>query len=117
MSPGDRILIHMQDTPAGFQAVLIDLTTGQAGSMTASIANGFGHILYTPNSSTCQEAPYAFHPEYSTANVRGNTWSIHTYNVAMSDELGHFENCLMIDADLNCTDAGLPGSGKRSGRG
>ena len=39
-------------------------------------------------------APYAFHPEYSTANPRGNTWSAHTYNVAMSDEIGHFENCL-----------------------
>ena len=111
MNPGDRILIHMQDTRAGFQAVLIDLTTGQAGSMTASIANGFGHILYTPTSSTCQEAPYAFHPEYSTANVRGNTWSIHTYNVAMSDELGHFENCLALDANLNCTEPGFQDQG------
>ena len=76
---------------------------GQAGSMTASVANGFGHILYTPNSRTCQEAPYAFHPEYSTANPRGNIWSAHTYNVAMSDEIGHFENCLAINADGNCT--------------
>ena len=75
MSPGDTIRIHLHDTPAGLRADLTDLTTGQHGSMTASIANGFGHILYTPNSSTCQEAPYAFHPEYSTANVRGNTWS------------------------------------------
>ncbi len=107
MNPGDRILIHMHDTPAGFQVNLIDLSTGQAGSMTASIANGFGHLLYTPNSSTCQEAPYAFHPEYSTANTRGNTWAVHTYNVAMSDELGHFENCLMVSAALNCT---VPGS-------
>ena len=106
MSPGDRILIHMHDTPAGFQVNLVDLTTGQRGSMTASIANGFGHILYTPNSSTCQEAPYAFHPEYSTANPRGNTWTAHTYNVAMSDELGHFENCLAIDVNGNCTSPG-----------
>ena len=50
--------------------------------------------------------PYAFHPEYSTANPRGNTWSAHTYNVAMSDEIGHFENCLAIDEDGNCTQAG-----------
>ena len=106
MSPGDRIRIHLHDTQAGFRTDLTDLTTGQHGSMTASIANGFGHILYTPNSSTCQEAPYAFHPEYSTANPRGNTWSLHTYNVAMSDEIGHFENCLAIDADGNCTSAG-----------
>ena len=101
MNPGDRIRIHMHDTPAGFRVDMLDLTTGQSGSMTASIANGFGHILYTPNSKTCQEAPYAFHPEYSTANPRGNTWSIHTYNVAMSDEIGHFENCLAIDDQNN----------------
>ena len=106
MNPGDRIRIHMHDTPAGFRTDLTDLTTGQHGSMTASVANGFGHILYTPNSTTCQEAPYAFHPEYSTANPRGNTWSLHTYNVAMSDEIGHFENCLAIDANGNCTSPG-----------
>jgi len=112
MNPGDRILIHMQDTPAGFQTVIVDLTTHQSGSMTASIANGFGHILYTPNSSTCQEAPYAFRPEYSTANPRGNTWSAHTYNIAMSDEIGHFENCLQIDANFNCS---VPGAQDASG--
>ena len=116
MSPGDTIKIHLHDTPAGFRTDLTDLTTGQSGSMTASIANGFGHILYTPNSSTCQEAPYAFHPEYSTANPRGNTWSLHTYNIAMSDEIGHFENCLAIDANGNCTSPGAqdgnPGLGR-----
>jgi len=110
MSPGDVIRIHLHDTPAGLQANLNDLTTGQSGSMTASIANGFGHILYTPNSNTCQVAPYAFHPEYSTANVRGNTWSLHTYNIAMSDEIGHFENCLAIDANGNCTSPGAQDS-------
>jgi hypothetical protein len=107
MNPGDKILVHMQDTPAGFQVILRDLTTQESGFMTASIANGFGHILYTPNSSTCQERPYAFHPEYSTANPRGNTWSAHTYNIAMSDEIGHFENCLAIDTDLNCVTPGF----------
>jgi len=106
MNPGDRIRIHMHDTPAGFRTDLTDLRTGQRGSMTASIANGFGHIQYTPTSSTCQEAPYAFHPAYSTANPRGTTWSAHSYNVAMSDEIGHFENCLAIDANGNCTSAG-----------
>lgn len=112
MSPGDVIRIHMHDTPAGFRTDLTDLTTGQRGSMTASIANGFGHILYTPTSNTCQEAPYAFHPEYSTANPRGNTWSAHTYNIAMSDEIGHFENCLALDVNLNCT---VPGSQDATG--
>lgn len=107
MNPGDRVRIHMHDTPAGLQIDLFDLTTGQNGSMTASVANGFGHILYQPNSTTCHARPYAFHPEYSTANPRGNSWSIHTYNVAMSDEIGHFENCLAIDNQNNCT---VPGS-------
>ena len=98
MNPGDVVRVHMHDTPAGFQVILSDLTTGQSGKMTASLANGFGHIVYTPKSSACHEAPYAFHPAYSTASVRGNVWTAHTYNVAYSDELGHFENCLAVDA-------------------
>jgi len=107
MNPGDRILIHMHDTPAGFRTDLTDLTTGRSGSMTASTDNGFGHILYTPGTGPCQMEPYAFHPEYSTANPRGNTWSAHTYNVAMSDEIGHFENCRKLDAtNTNCVKPG-----------
>ena len=106
MSPGDVVRFRIHDTRAGLRIDMADLTTGQNGSMTASVANGFGHILYRPKSATCQEKPYAFHPEYSTANPRGNTWSAHTYNVAMSDEIGHFENCLAINADGDCTQAG-----------
>ncbi len=106
MNPGDTIRIHMFDTSAGLRINIVDLTTGHSGSMTASTANGFGHILYTPRSKKCSEKPYAFHPEYSTANTRGNTWSVHTYNIAMSDEIGHFENCQAIDANFNCTTPG-----------
>ena len=106
MSPGDVVRIHIHDTPAGVQTDLYDFTTHRGGSMTASKANGFGHVLYQPTSNTCNVKPYAFHPEYSTANPRGNTWSAHTYNVAMSDEIGHFENCLAIDENGNCTQAG-----------
>jgi hypothetical protein len=106
MNPGDRIRMHMHDTPAGFRVDMYDLTTGQSGSMTASVANGFGHILFEPNSTTCHVAPYAFHPEYSTGEPRGNTWSAHTYNVAASDEIGHFESCLAIDDEGNCTRPG-----------
>jgi hypothetical protein len=110
MSPGDRVRIHMHDTSAGLRIDLNDLTTGQNGSMTASVANGFGHILYRPHANNCKMKPYAFHPEYSTGNPRGNTWSAHTYNVAMSDEIGHFENCLAIDANFNCTQPGAQDS-------
>jgi hypothetical protein len=106
MNPGDRVRIHLYDTPGGLRTDLTDLTTRRSGSMTASTANGFGHIMYTPGSSTCQEQPYAFHPEYSTGNPRGNTWSAHTYDVAMSDEIGHFENCLTLDSQFNCTAPG-----------
>jgi hypothetical protein len=106
MNPGDQIRIHMQDTRAGLRIDLTDLSTGGHGSMTASKANGFGHILYTPKSKTCKEKPYAFHPEYSTANPRGNTWSAHLANISLSDEIGHFENCLAIDTNGNCTKSG-----------
>jgi hypothetical protein len=112
MRPGDRIRIHMHDTAAGFRTDLKDLTSGESGSMTASTANGFGHILYRPQAKTCRMKPYAFHPEYSTANPRGNTWSAHTYNVAMSDEIGHFENCLKLDAEFNCVKPGAQDAGE-----
>jgi len=54
MNPGDRIRFHMHDTSAGFRVDMTDLSTGKHGSMTASTANGIAHVLYTPNSGTCQ---------------------------------------------------------------
>ena len=107
MNPGDMVRVYMHDTPAGFQVNLTDLTTGGTGSMTASTANGFGHILYTPKSKTCHEAPYAFHPQYSTAVSRGAVWTAHTYDVAYSDEIGHWEYCGSISQEGgNCTSGG-----------
>ena len=111
MKPGDVIRIHMHDTPDGYRTDLTDLTTHQSGSMTASIANGFAHVLYTPSANTCTSAPYAFHAEYSTANARGNTWSAHLTNVSFSDEIGHFEHCPQLDADFNCAVAGADDPG------
>jgi hypothetical protein len=102
MNPGDRIHFRMHDTPDGFRVDMTDVTSGESGSMTASIANGFGHILYRPGSKTCRMKPYAFHPGYFTADTRGNTWSAHTYNVAYSDEIGHFEHCTHVDDEFNC---------------
>ena len=106
MSPGDRIRVHLHDTPAGYRVDMTDLKTHKSGSMTASIANGFAHVLYTPGSGPCKSAPYAFHAEYDTANPSGNTWSAHTTNVSFSDEIGHFEHCLQLDANFNCAVAG-----------
>jgi len=102
MNPGDRIHVHIFDTAAGVRVTMDDLTNGQSGSMSASIDNGFGHVLWRPGASTCKMKPYAFHPEYSTASTRGNTWSAHTYNVSYSDEIGHFEHCSHVDQDFNC---------------
>jgi hypothetical protein len=109
MNPGDLLRVFMHDTPAGYRVDISDLTTGGHGSMTASIANGFGHILFEPNSTTCHVAPFAFHPMYSSAVPRGTTWGAHTTNVGVSDEIGHFEYCNAIDANGTCT---APGAGE-----
>jgi hypothetical protein len=99
MNSGDKLTVDMHDTPAGLQIVINDLTTGQSGSMTASTANGFGHPLYQPNSSTCTDQSYAFHPMYSTSSPDTRVlWAAHSYNVAFSDEIGHFEYCNALNS-------------------
>jgi len=105
MNSGDRLTVRMHDTPAGFKVVIHDWTTGQTGSMKASVANGFGHPLYQPNSKTCTDQPYAFHPMYSTSGPNTRVpWAAHSYNVAFSDEIGHFEYCNSVDpSNLGCT--------------
>ena len=106
MNSGDQLTVDLHDTPAGFQVVIHDLTTGVTGSMTASVANGFGHPLYQPNSSTCTDQPYAFHPMFSTSGPNTRVlWAAHSYNVAFSDEIGHFEYCNAVSG-FDC--AGYP---------
>jgi hypothetical protein len=96
---GDNLAVDMHDTAAGFQVVIHDLTTGESGSMTASVANGFGHPLFQPNASTCTFANYAFHPMYSTSTPDTRVlWAAHSYNVAFSDEIGHFEYCNAVNS-------------------
>jgi len=112
MNPGDRLTVSMRDTAAGFATQVTDHTTGASGTMVASTANGFRHIVWDPTGHTCNGSPYAFHPEYSTAAgyvplTPANTqpgepstvlepqtwagWSAHTYNVSFTWEIGHFE--------------------------
>jgi hypothetical protein len=99
MNPGDRLVVHLHDTSAGFRVDISDLTSGQSGSMTASRANGFAQVLFEPNSSTCHERPYAFHPMYATSSEHTRVpWTAHSYNVAYSDEIGHFEYCANVNA-------------------
>jgi hypothetical protein len=110
MNPSDKLEVYLHDTDAGFQVVIHDATTGQSGSMTASIANGFGHPLFQPNATTCTDQPYAFHPEYSTSGPNTRVlWAAHSYNVAYSDEIGHSEYCNAADSPAfgNCISASV----------
>src|SRR5215469_17078034 len=72
-NPGDLLSVFLHDTPKGFRVDIVDLTTGQSGSMTASIANGFAQINFVPDpdpahpSVACSSNPYAFHAMYSTS--------------------------------------------------
>src|SRR5262245_34282681 len=94
MNSGDVLTLDIHDSPAGLVVAIDDLTTGQSGSMTASIANGFQHILFQPTSGTCNQEPYAYHPMYATSSEHTRVpWAAHSYNVAASDEIGHFEYC------------------------
>jgi hypothetical protein len=108
MNSGDVLKVALHDTPNGFQVDISDLTTGQSGSMTASAANGFGEVQYAPAPSTaCNNIPTNFHPMYSTSSENTRVpWAAHSYNVAFSDEIGHFEYC---NAETNgtCTSAGV----------
>ncbi|HEY3007865.1 MAG TPA: hypothetical protein VGJ63_07340 [Micromonosporaceae bacterium] len=108
MHGGDVIVTDIHDTSAGLQIVLHDLTTGQSGSMTASAANGFKAVNFDPAASTCTETPWDFHPMYSTSSEDTRVvWAAHSYNVAASDEIGHFEYCNAVDGQGgNCTQAG-----------
>ena len=106
MNPGDVLTVDMHDTAAGFQVVIHDLTSGESGSMTASVENGFQQVLYQPDAATCDEQPYAYHPMYGSSSEHTRVpWAAHTYNVAFSDEIGHFEYCNQADEQTgDCLD-------------
>ncbi|OLE27345.1 MAG: hypothetical protein AUG49_05685 [Catenulispora sp. 13_1_20CM_3_70_7] len=106
MNSGDQLAVVMHDTPAGFRVDIRDLSSHQSGSMTASIANQFGQVIFDPAASTCSSRPYAFHPMYSTSSEHTRVpWAAHSYNTAFSDEIGHFEYCAAVDGKGNCTQA------------
>jgi hypothetical protein len=108
MGAGDALDISIHDTAAGLVTEIHDLTTGESGSMTASIANGFAQVNYDPNASSCTQTPYAFHPMYSTSSEHTRVpWAAHSYNVAFSDEIGHFEYCNRANPQGTCVNPGL----------
>ena len=62
--------------------------------MVASAANDFAQVKFDPTGSGCTAIPYNFHPMYSTSSPMTRVpWAAHTYNVAFSDEIGHFDYC------------------------
>jgi len=94
MNPGDQVITSLHDTAHGLRIDIIDLTTHQTGSMTASAANGFGQVHYDPTGSSCVNDPYDFHPMYSTSSEHTRVpWAAHSYNVAFDSEIGHFQEC------------------------
>jgi hypothetical protein len=112
-NPGDILRVVFRDTAHGLRVEIKDLTTGESGSMTASAANGFAEILYDPAGTNCNPAthniPYDFHPMYATSSEHTRVpWAAHSYNVAFSDEIGHFEYCNDVSRPGGaCTQAGV----------
>jgi hypothetical protein len=104
MNSGDQLTVNLQDTAHGLQIAINDLTTGQSGSMTASAANNFGEVKWDPSGSTCENIPYDYHPMYATSSENTRVvWAAHGYNVAYSDEIGHFEYCTGVNPQtLGC---------------
>jgi hypothetical protein len=105
MNSGDKLSVHLFDTPDGLKVTIADHTTGATGSMTASAANGFGTVVFDPRATKCTITPLNFHPEYSTSTPQTrNVNAAHTYNIAFSDEIGHFEYCGKVanDAISSC---------------
>jgi hypothetical protein len=109
MNSGDDLVVTLEDTAHGLKVTVQDRTTGQSGFMVSSAANGFAEILYDPNGTNCDFAthnlPYDFHPMYSTSSEHTRVpWAAHSYGIAFSDEIGHFEYCNAVDAQGgNCT--------------
>ena len=117
MNSGDTLVVIQHDTPAGFTVEILDLNTGARGSMTASTANGFAQLKFDPTATNCTSLPYAFHPMYATSSEHTRvTWAAHSYNVAFSDEIGHFEYCSTATGAnfyFNCPAGGGDPSGSR----
>jgi hypothetical protein len=111
MNAGDDIAISIHDSAAGLVTEVRDRSTGQSGSMTASMGNGFAQVNYEPTAATCSQTPYAFHPMYSTSSEHTRVpWAAHSYSIAYSDEIGHFEYCANVAANGTC--AGDPNDPK-----
>lgn len=98
MNPGDELIVTLVDTEDGLKITVQDVTSGQTGFMVASAANSFAEILFDPNGNNCDFATHSvahdMHPMYATSSEHTRVpWAAHSYNIAFSDEIGHFEYC------------------------
>jgi hypothetical protein len=108
MNSGDNLTVDIHDGAAGLAVIVTDHTTGQTGLMVASAANGFAQVNFQPAAATCTQSPYTFRPMYATSSEHTRVpWAAHSYNVAFSDEIGHFEYCNAVTAG-DCTSNGEP---------
>jgi hypothetical protein len=101
MNPGDELIVTLADTPHGLKITVRDLTTRQRGFMVASKENGFASVLWDPNGTDCDATTHNlthdFHPTYATSSERTRVpGAAHSYNIAFSDEIGHFEYCSSV---------------------
>src|SRR5438128_68787 len=102
-NPDPAAPVTLPDPASGLRIDLNDLTTGETGFMTASAANGFGQVQYEPSGAVCKNLPYDFHPEYSTSSELTRVpWAAHSYNIAFSDEIGHFDFCGHVSKSGGC---------------
>ncbi len=119
MNPGDELIVTLADTEHGLKITIQDLTTGQTGFMVASGANGFASVRWDPNGSNCDFATHNlahdFHPAYATSSEHTRVpGAAHSYNIAFSDEIGHFEYCSSVAEEFGaCTS--LKGKDKKPG--
>jgi hypothetical protein len=98
MNSGDNVTTHLFDTPNGLKVTVVDHTTHTSGSMTASAANGFATVNWAPKAKKCTTTPINYHAEYSTSTPQTrNVSAAHTYNIAFSDEIGHFQLCASVN--------------------
>lgn len=105
MNSGDELIVTLVDTEHGLKITVQDLTTGQSGFMVASGANGFASVLWDPNGTNCDFATHNlahdFHPTYATSSEHTRVpGAAHSYNIAFSDEVGHFEYCNSVLAEF-----------------
>jgi hypothetical protein len=114
MNPGDRLRVSVSDVPdsgspdtGGLRASVTDLTTGRAGFIVASAANGFQNT----NMADCSGTPFSFHSEYSTAQQQNQVpWAALEGGVLMEQEIGHGETCSSVSNQLGFSFTGADGS-------